>query len=317
MRGSTKLRKIFESRKDQVMVVVGAHNAFYAKIAEAVGFDAAHVSGACTSLERLGLADLGLITATEMIENVRYITAATKLPVIADADTGYGNAINVMRTVKEFIRAGAAAIHIEDQLEPKRCSHLRGKLLISKEEMIGKIKAAKKVIKEEDEDFVLIARTDARNAVGGGLKEVIERLNAYAEAGADIVFSDVLLSKDEIKKVKKEAKAPLAYHTNGLSPKLFIEECKELGIIAIVYPITPFHIAATAIRDFYQELKKKGTQAQMEFEEKVKNHPVGTLIDLFKIGGLTELLKYEMEYLPERKTIIRYEKSFGLMPEEK
>ncbi|MHA1595574.1 MAG: isocitrate lyase/PEP mutase family protein [Candidatus Baldrarchaeia archaeon] len=313
---SARLRKLLEDREHNPLIVVGAHNALFAKLAEMAGFKAVYVSGACTSLERYGLPDIGLITATEMVENVRCITAATKLPVIADAETGYGNAINVMRTVREYIRAGVAALHIEDQVQPKRCGHLKGKMLISIEEMVGKIKAAKRVIKEEDDNIILVARTDARNAVGGGLEEVIKRLKAYVAAGADVVCSDVLLSKEEIRRVVKEVKAPVAYHPTGLSPRLSIEECKKLGVVSVVFPITPLQVEAVAVWNFYQELIKKGTQAQIEIEEKIKEHPLGTLVKLFEVGGLSKFLEYEKEYLPKEEVMLKYEKSFGLMPEE-
>lgn len=303
---------MLEDYEDRIVVAVGAHNPFYAKMAEKAGFDAIYVSGACTSLERIGFADVGLITATEVIQNARYITSVTNLPVIADADTGYGNAINVMRTVRDFIRAGVASIHIEDQVEPKRCGHLKGKLLISKEEMIGKIKAAKKVIKEEDKAFILTARTDARNAVGGGMDEVIKRLNAYAGAGADFVIADALMSKEEVELVAEKVKAPTGFHPTGISPRLSIDECQEMGLATIVYPLSPFQVAAVAVWDYLHELKEKGTKAQIEFEERVKDHPLGTLLKMFNLANYSEIQEYEEQFLPREETILKYEKSLGI-----
>jgi 2-methylisocitrate lyase-like PEP mutase family enzyme len=284
-------------------------------MAEICGFKVIYVSGACTSLERYGLADMGLLTATEMIENVRCITSATKLPVVADAEAGYGNVLNVVRTVREMIRAGAAAIHIEDQEIPKRCGHLRGKILISAHEMVGKIKASKKVIRDEGRNLVLIARTDARNAVGGGMEEVIRRLKLYAEAGADIVASDVLLSEDEIKAVVEAVDVPVAYHPTGLSPRIPIERLKKLGISAVVFPITPLHVAAVAVWDFYKNVLDKGTEAQINFERKVKNHRLSDLMSLFEIGRFRELIEYEKEFMSEEEIRKRYTESFGMGPE--
>ena len=173
------LRKKLDNWKQKPIVAPGVHDPYCARIAEKLGFDTLYMGGAATSMSRLGMADFGLATATEVQANARYITSITDLPLIADSDNGYGNALNTMRTVKDYIGARVAGIHVEDQVIPKRCGHLKGKVVISLDEMVGKVKAAKKVIKEEDPDFVLIARTDARGAVGGGLDDAVKRLKAY------------------------------------------------------------------------------------------------------------------------------------------
>ena len=312
MRPTTRLRKMLERYEEEPIVAVGAQNPLYARIAVAAGFNVVYMPGSCVSMEKIGWADVNLITATEVIERARRITSVIDVPLIADADNGYGNAINVMRTVREFIRAGVAGIHIEDQVLPKRCGHLRGKLLISKEEMVGKIKAAKKVIAEEDPDFVLIARTDARTAVGGGMDEVIERLRAYVRAGADVVFPDALLSKEEVERVVREVGAPVLYNVLGLSPRLSIEECKEIGIAIVIYPFASFLPAITAVWDFLHELKEKGTQAFVELEEALREHPLGNLRVIFNFTGYREIQEYEREFLPPEEVRLRYEKSIGL-----
>ena len=309
---TTQLRRMLDRYEEHIIVAVGAQNPLYARMVEAAGFDAVYMPGSCTSMERIGWPDVNLITATEMVSNARYIASVVSKPVIADADNGYGNAINVMRTVRDFIRAGVAAIHIEDQVMPKRCGHLRGKLLVSVEEMVGKIKAAKKVIREEDPDFVLIARTDARNAVGGGMDEVVKRLKAYAEAGADVVFPDALLSREEVERVVKEVEAPVLYDVLGLSPRLPIEELQAMGVAIVIFPFASFLPAVAAVWDFLQDLRKRGTQALVELEERLRGHPLGNLRAVFDFTGYKQIQAYEREFLPPEEVRLRYERSFGL-----
>ncbi len=186
MKTSTVLRKLLSEKK--ILVKQSAFDALSAKIIEMAGFKLMGITGYGASLSLLGKADVGFITLTEMVNLARNVTSATRLPLICDADTGYGNAINVLRTTEEFIKAGAAGFHIEDQVAPKRCGHVAGKLLISIEEAVGKIRAADRVRREMDQDFLIIARNDARGAVGGSLEEVKARESVYA-AGADIDLS--------------------------------------------------------------------------------------------------------------------------------
>ena len=187
---------------------------------EAAGFPAVYMTGYGTSLALLGLPDAGLATMTEMHLNARYIANAVAVPVIADADNGYGNAINVMRTVREYIRTGVAGIHIEDQAIPKRCGHVAGRRVIPIEEAVGKYRAADAVRRELDPDFVLIARTDARGAPGGSLDEAIRRANAYLEAGADLAFVEGPTSVEEVRRVCREVKGPIFYNQTGVSPRV-------------------------------------------------------------------------------------------------
>jgi len=312
LRPTTSLRRMLDRYEEHLIVAVGAQNPLYARMVEALGFDVVYMPGSCTSMERIGWADVNLITATEVVENARRIASVVNVPVIADADNGYGNAINVMRTVREFIRAGVAAIHIEDQVLPKRCGHLKGKLLISKEEMVGKVKAAKKVINEEDPDFVLIARTDARNAVGGGLEEAIERLKAYVEAGADVAFADALMSREELERVVKEVEAPVLYNMLGLSPRLPLDVCHEMGVAVVIFPFASFLPAITAVWDFLKDLKARGTQAFVELEERPREHPLGNLRAIFDFTGYGEIQEWERAFLPPAEVKLRYEKSIGL-----
>ena len=311
MRATKTLRKMLDNWKDRTMVAPGVHDPLSARIVERLGFDLVYMGGAATSLG-LGFADFGLTTATEMQRNARSIIGVTSLPLIVDSDNGYGNALNVMRTVKDHIRAGVAGLHIEDQVIPKRCGHLKGKRVVSTEEMVGKVRAAKKVIREEDPDFVLIARTDARGAVGEGLDSAIKRLKAYHQAGADMVFADALLSKEELRRVGREVGAPTVYHPTAISPRLSVKECHELGVGLVIYPFASVHASAVAVWDFLARFKEVDTKAQVEFETRNRRHELSDLRKLFELGGLDELQKYEREFLPAKETEARYKDSVGL-----
>ena len=164
------------------------------------------------SMQEVQSTGFPVMTSTEIQMNAKSITSVTKSPLLCDSDTGYGNAINVMRTIRDYISAGVSGVHIEDQTWPKRCGHLKGKTVISKEEMIGRIKAAKETIEDVDPDFILVGRTDIRNALNGTMDKAIDRLNSYLDAGADIVFADGLISKEEVKRMTKEVDGPTLYH---------------------------------------------------------------------------------------------------------
>ena len=178
-----QLRDLIAKRR--FLVTPGLTTPLHAMIVERAGFEIVYTGGYDVSLTLLGLPDVGLITATEMVANARNIARAVKVPVIADVDTGYGNALNVIRTVQDYESAGVAAVHIEDQVHPKKCGHVAGKQLISREEAVGKLRAA--MDRKTDKDFVIIGRTDAIAAAGGGLDEAIARGRAYADAGCDLV----------------------------------------------------------------------------------------------------------------------------------
>ena len=308
MKTTTALRKKLNNWKQKPIVAPGVHDPYCARIAEKLGFDTLYMGGAATSMSRLGMADFGLATATEVIGNAKYITSITSLPLIADSDNGYGNALNTIRTVRDYIRAGVAGIHIEDQVIPKRCGHLKGKQVISQDEMVGKIRAAKKVIKEEDPDFVLIARTDARGAVGGGIDDAVDRLKACWKAGADLVFADGLTSREELETVCKETNAPTVFHPTAISPRLSVEECHKMGVALMIYPFASMHAMSVAVWDFMEDLKKEDTLAQVKFERKYKDHPLSDLRKLFDLGGLKELQAYEKEFLPEEEVSVKYGK---------
>lgn len=249
------LRKILQD--PEILIAPGAHNAFTAKIIEQAGFKAVYMTGSGAAMDLLGLPDLGFLTMSEMVAHARNIVQATSLPVIADADTGYGNALNVMRTVREYEGAGVAGLHIEDQVAPKRCGHFSGKEVISREEMIGKIKAA--LDSRRDQNLVVIARTDARAVMG--LQEAIERGVAYAEAGADMIFVDAPESAEELSLIARSIPAPLMANLSegGKTPLLSAQELQDMGYKLVIYPRSAAGAAAKAIQELMAVLKRDGT----------------------------------------------------------
>ena len=249
------LRKILQG--PEILIAPGAHNAFTAKIIEQAGFKAVYMTGSGAAMDLLGLPDLGFLTMSEMVAHARNIVQATSLPVIADADTGYGNALNVMRTVREYEGAGVAGLHIEDQVAPKRCGHFSGKEVTSREEMIGKIKAA--LDSRRDQNLVVIARTDARAVMG--LQEAIERGVAYAEAGADMIFVDAPESAEELSLIARSIPAPLMANLSegGKTPLLSAQELQDMGYKLVIYPRSAAGAAAKAIQELMAVLKRDGT----------------------------------------------------------
>ncbi|MCZ6533965.1 MAG: oxaloacetate decarboxylase [SAR324 cluster bacterium] len=257
MKLTTKLRELIN--REEILVAPGTYDPMMAKIMAHVGFDAIYMTGAGVAHSTLAMPDIGLTTMTEMVERAMRIADACELPVIADADTGYGNAINVMRTVKEYERAGVAAIHIEDQEMPKRCGHFAGKTVIPKEEMMGKLKAA--LDTRQDPDFLIIARTDARTAVG--FEEAIERGQAYAEVGADVIFVESPKSEEELAKIGQAINRPLLANMveTGLTPLLPAAELQKLGYNVVIFPGGLARFLTRQAEDFLNTLKEQGTTA--------------------------------------------------------
>jgi len=206
----------------------------------------------------LGLPDLGVFTLDELVKFTKYITDAVDIPVIVDTDTGFGETLNVVRTVREFEAIGASAIQIEDQELPKKCGHLSGKHVVSADEMVKKIRAA--VEARRDENFLIIARTDARGVYG--IDEAIWRAQAYVEAGADVIFPEALESREEFERFAREVKVPLLANMTefGKTPYITAKEFEEMGYKIVIFPVTTFRVAMKAVRDALIELKEKGTQ---------------------------------------------------------
>jgi 2-methylisocitrate lyase-like PEP mutase family enzyme len=307
VRPTTRLRQLLTSAP---LVVPGCYDAMSAKVLEHAGFPAVYMTGYGTSLALLGLPDAGLATMSEMHLNARYIANAVRVPVIADADNGYGNAINVMRTVREYIQTGVAGIHIEDQAIPKRCGHVAGRRVIPIEEAVGKYRAAAAVRRDLDPDFVVVARTDARGAHGDSLDEAIRRANAYLEAGADMAFVEGPTSVAEITRVCREVRGPVFYNQTGVSPRLTLPQMKELGIAITILPGAMMRVALQAMWDFAATLRAEGPVAEARFAERFKDHPIG---DLHTFAGFDQIRAWEADFLPAEE-LDKYEGSVGHQP---
>lgn len=236
----------------------GAINAYSAMLAERAGFKALYVSGAGIANASFGLPDLGMTSLNDVCEDIRRISGATELPILVDADTGWGGAFNVQRTVKELIRAGAAACHIEDQVQAKRCGHRPGKALVPKEDMADRIKAA--VDGRQDPDFVIVARTDALAVEG--LDAAIERSIACVEAGADVVFAEACTTVEQYQRFVSEVKVPILANLTefGKTPYFTVEQLREAGIGLVIYPLSAFRAMSRAAEQVYAAIRDAGTQ---------------------------------------------------------
>jgi 2-methylisocitrate lyase-like PEP mutase family enzyme len=311
VRATTRLRELLKS--GPTLFVPGCYNALSARILEHVGFPAVYMTGYGTSLALLGLPDAGLATMTEMHLNARYIANAVSVPVIADADNGYGNAINVIRTMREYIQTGVAAIHLEDQVVPKRCGHVAGRQVISLEEAAGKYRAADMVRRDLDPDFVLIARTDARGAHDGSLDEAIRRANAYLAAGADLAFVEGPTSVEEVRRICREVKGRIFYNMTGVSPRFTLAQMQELGIAVAITPGATFRVTMQAVYDFAVALREQGPLAEAEFAERFQRHPLG---DLHTFAGFDRIRAWEEAFLPPEE-LEKYADSVGHQPGHK
>ncbi|MBI1314824.1 methylisocitrate lyase [bacterium] len=241
--------------------IAGVINAYCAKLAEEAGFRAIYLSGAGVANASYGLPDLGLTMLANVLEDARRITGATELPLLVDCDTGWGDADSIVRTVGEMIAAGVAGIHLEDQVDRKRCGHRPGKQLVSTGEMVDRIKAA--VAARTDPAFVIMARTDA--AAVEGLDAAIERAGRYVEAGADMIFAEALTTGDEFRQFTSRVSVPvLANMTEfGRTPLMTVDEFRSLGVEIVLYPLTAFRAMSAAAAGVYETLRREGTQRSL------------------------------------------------------
>lgn len=267
------------------VVLPGAFNAITAMLVEQAGFEAVYISGAGLA-NNVGFPDVGLLTLTEVAQFARYIANAVSIPAICDADTGFGEAVNVGRAVREFERAGVAGIHIEDQEFPKKCGHLGGKRLIETEAMVEKIQAA--LAARTDPDFLLIARTDARGVTG--MSDAIARAQRYVEVGVDAIFPEAMQSAEEFATFVREVTPAFAVKSAiplllanmtefGKSPYLTVQQFEEMGYRLVIFPMTNFRVMLKAVQDALRQLKREGTQQ-------------GFLDRMMTRKELYELLKY-------------------------
>lgn len=240
------------------IMIPGAFNALTAKMAERLGFRAVYLSGGALSAGWAGVPDIGLLTQTEFAGQAAVLARATSLPVLCDADTGFGEALQVERTVRLYEEAGAAGLHLEDQVMPKRCGHLTGKGLVDSAAMCAKIRAA--LASRRDPEFVIVARTDARSVEG--FSGALDRARAYRDAGADMIFPEALETADEFGRFAEALEAPLLANMTefGRGPLLSFAELSALGYRAILFPLTPFRAAMKAAETTLLALRESGTQ---------------------------------------------------------
>jgi len=245
-------------KQEQPLQIPGVINAYAAMLAEKSGFRALYLSGAGVANASFGLPDLGVTTLNDVLEDVRRITTATNLPLLVDADTGWGSAFSIARTVREMIKAGAAGIHIEDQISAKRCGHRPGKELVSTDEMCDRVKAA--VDAKTDSDFVVMARTDA--AANEGISSAIERAGKYHEAGADMIFAEALTTLEDYKKFAEAVKIPVLANITefGKTPMFTVEELASAGVAMVLYPLSAFRAMNAAALEVFQTIRKEGSQ---------------------------------------------------------
>jgi carboxyvinyl-carboxyphosphonate phosphorylmutase len=284
------LRKLFQEKG--IIVAPGAHNGVSAKVIEKIGFKAIYATGYGASANVLGKPDIGLMSMSEMVTHMHNMANATSLPIIADADTGYGNAINVMRTVQEYEQAGVAALQLEDQVMPKKCGHMMGRELISMKEMVGKIEAA--VSARRDDDLMIIARTDARTKYG--IEEAIRRGKAYEKAGADIIFIESPESKDEMKLINQSIKAPTLANMveNGRTPLLPSAELEKLGYKLVIFPVTSVLAEANILFRVFKELFETGTTDKLVSDSLLFNFE-----EFNNFLGAKDMRNLEKKYLPQ------------------
>lgn len=285
MKKSTLLKQLIHA--PEILVLPGAYDALSAKIVQQAGFQAVTMGGYPASAALLGKPDVNLLTLTEMVDHARRIAEAVDIPLFVDGDTGHGNVTNVIRTVREFEKAGVAGLFIEDQVSPKRCGHMEGKQVIPAAEMVAKIKAA--VDARVDQDLVIMARTDARAI--SGLDDAIERGNRYREAGADIIFVEAPVKEKELRRVTSEIDAPTLANMveGGKTPSYSSREFGEMGFAVVAFPLATIYAAAWAVNTLMKELFRTGT-TQGHGDRLI------TFADFNRLVGLEEIRETERRY---------------------
>ena len=274
--------------RNKLLVAPGCFDGLSARLVQEAGFEAAYLSGGAVA-RSMGIPDIGLVTMSESIERAVQVVSAINIPIIADADTGYGNAVNLVRSVREFERAGVAAIHIEDQITPKRCGHLDGKEVISLKEMELKLKAA--LAARSDADFCIIARTDARGV--NGFEDAVKRANAFAKLGVDAIFFEAPQSEEELAEIPKRLpNIPLLVNVfkGGKTPMLPMDRLEKMGFRIAIYPSETQRAAIHAMRHALGTLKREGTT------ESIDAH-LTTFKDRDKVVGLDDWNKIEREFM--------------------
>jgi isocitrate lyase len=288
--------------ENKYLVTPGVTTPLHAMIVERTGFKFVYVGGHDVSITLLGLPDVGFLTQTEMVMNARHVASSVNIPVMVDADTGYGNAVNVTRAVRDFETAGVAAMHIEDQESPKRCSYMAGKSLISTEEAVGKLKAAMGA--RRDKDFMIIGRTDAVTS-GGGLDEAIARGKAFAAAGCDMVMP--IFSQPDIEQPRRFAEALHAEYPDVMlyflyasalkwhETRVTFDDIAALGYKAMHVSLAGLRLTMQPLWDYAVDMQKRGAEAEFDLEERMIGHPMA---DIFAFEGFPAIKELETKYLP-------------------
>jgi 2-methylisocitrate lyase-like PEP mutase family enzyme len=282
------LKKLLQ--RDKLLVAPGCFDGLSARLVEEAGFEAAYLSGGAVA-RSMGIPDIGLVTMSEAIERAGQVVSAIKIPIIADADTGYGNAVNLVRTVREFERIGVAAIHIEDQVTPKRCGHLDGKEVVSLAEVEQKIAAA--LATRTDPDFCIIARTDARAV--NGMDDAINRAKAFAKLGVDAIFVEAPQSEEELAEIPRRLPGiPLLVNVfkGGKTPMLPMERLEKMGYRIAIYPSETQRAGIHAMRHTLATLKREGTTESIDAS-------LTTFKERDKVVGLDDWQKIEREFLAD------------------
>jgi 2-methylisocitrate lyase-like PEP mutase family enzyme len=286
MNSRQTLKKLLQ--RDKLLVAPGCFDGLSARLVEEAGFEAAYLSGGAVA-RSMGIPDIGLVTMSEAIERAAQVVSAIKVPIIADADTGYGNAVNLVRTVREFERIGVAAIHIEDQITPKRCGHLDGKEVVALQEMEQKLAAA--LATRTDPDFCIIARTDARGV--NGFDDAIERARAFAKLGVDAIFVEAPQSEEELAEIPRRLPGvPLLVNVfkGGKTPMLPMERLQQMGYRIAIYPSETQRAAIHAMRNALATLRREGTTESIDAT-------LTTFKERDRVVGLDEWQKIEKNYL--------------------
>ena len=285
MRATTKFRRLLQ--QPGLIMVPGAYDCLTARLIQQAGFPAVYMTGAGTSVARLGYPDLALATLSEMQESAAAIAAAVEIPVIADADTGYGGILNVRRTVRQYERSGVAALHLEDQDFPKRCGHLDDKRVIPVDDMVQKIHAA--VDARTDDDFTIIVRTDALAVTGWD--DAMRRCEEYIQAGADGLFVEALRTPEEVERAGRSLEVPLLFNyvETGKSPLLSAAELERFGFKIAIFPVSALLSATLAVRHTLAELRRLGSTAHLL-------ESMTTLQDCFEVVGLSEMLAEDARF---------------------
>jgi 2-methylisocitrate lyase-like PEP mutase family enzyme len=310
----TKITTRFQEllKRPQLLVMAGGFSPLHARMSEVLGYEAFFMSGSQVAAYLYGYPDVGLLGLGEMVEAARRLAAACNIPIFADADTGYGNAVNVYHTVKEFIRAGVAGVHIEDQEAPKKSGTLAGRRLISREEAIGKYKAAVAAKNELDPEFVICARCDSIGSEGGDFEEAIQRCIGYVkEAGVDAIWVNTLQSREEIREACRRIPAPVIAPYYGPRPSPTFEEFQDLGAAAVLYPSLTTANGLQATWEVLHEFKERGPVVLDEWNKKAQSSRWGMVPRTQDpILPAEKIRKLEDEFIP--KELQRdYDKTFG------